>query len=400
MIQNSLVKYIREQLRAGYDTSSIKAYLLRYGYSEGQINEAFQYAYPPSAVKHIIHLSKTTVVVVIALICSLLLIAGGIYTFISRPRALLDVEVSLGSDSIRFGEDLGFTVTVSNLGSGSRFDVNLRYEVYDLRDNVMKFEEETMAVETKASKSVSMRLGDLQPGSYYLRVTALYKDKSAKASGSFKVLESLPTSPTPVTPTPISPTPTTPQEQCPVSCDDNNKCTNDYCSANTNFVCNHDKITPCCGNGICEDNEECAADCETGGTQTDFGDKPVWEVIDIIGEMASRDKNGAVEECKGISQLSFRYDCWGKVAIASNDNTVCDNIADESYKDTCEKDFATTLRNSEVCAEVVKESKRDQCYMDFATKGDYTVCDMIVNKYYQLSCESLRKLSEVEITSQ
>jgi hypothetical protein len=34
-------------------------------------------------------------------------------------------------------------------------------------------------------------------------------------------------------------------ENCPISCDDNNPCTRDYCSEATNFRCRHDPIIPC-----------------------------------------------------------------------------------------------------------------------------------------------------------
>ncbi len=52
--------------------------------------------------------------------------------------------------------------------------------------------------------------------------------------------------------------------QCPASCDDDDRCTEDYCSNSTGFACTHDTIVPCCGNNICEENENhssCAADC-------------------------------------------------------------------------------------------------------------------------------------------
>ncbi|MEM3399591.1 MAG: hypothetical protein QXP42_02050 [Candidatus Micrarchaeia archaeon] len=76
--------------------------------------------------------------------------------------------------------------------------------------------------------------------------------------------------------------------QCPASCDDANPCTTDYCSEQTGYLCMHQKIDgqqpgcsgklegepcrrrtcsegtctieeikPCCGNGICESNEDC-----------------------------------------------------------------------------------------------------------------------------------------------
>jgi len=52
---------------------------------------------------------------------------------------------------------------------------------------------------------------------------------------------------------------------CPASCDDSNACTNDSCSINTNFQCKHDFVYPCCGNNVCDHNEDinniCPQDC-------------------------------------------------------------------------------------------------------------------------------------------
>jgi len=50
-------------------------------------------------------------------------------------------------------------------------------------------------------------------------------------------------------------------KECPISCDDNNPCTRDYCSAATNYECKHEPIVPCCGNGVCEMGESCET-CE------------------------------------------------------------------------------------------------------------------------------------------
>jgi hypothetical protein len=49
---------------------------------------------------------------------------------------------------------------------------------------------------------------------------------------------------------------------CPVSCDDKNACTNDSCSVDTNFDCAHAAVSPCCGNGICENSEDAANECD------------------------------------------------------------------------------------------------------------------------------------------
>lgn len=51
------------------------------------------------------------------------------------------------------------------------------------------------------------------------------------------------------------------ERECPDSCDDGDPCTSDHCSQATNFECRHDEITPCCGNGECEESEEIANEC-------------------------------------------------------------------------------------------------------------------------------------------
>jgi hypothetical protein len=59
------------------------------------------------------------------------------------------------------------------------------------------------------------------------------------------------------------------EKECPESCNDDNPCTRDYCSLQTNFECKHTGTKPCCGNGECEESEdlanECPEDCEIIG---------------------------------------------------------------------------------------------------------------------------------------
>jgi len=54
---------------------------------------------------------------------------------------------------------------------------------------------------------------------------------------------------------------------CPASCDDGNPCTNNTCSADSNFQCTSAVIPECCGNDVCEQSEDlnniCPADCKT-----------------------------------------------------------------------------------------------------------------------------------------
>ena len=393
MVQDSLVRYIREQIRAGYDIGTIKNYLIKYGYPESRVNEAMQYAYPPSEVKHVVHLSKTTVALAVAVICTLLLAAIGIFYFNSSPSKLLDVSTSLLSNSINPGDNLQFTVELSNLGKAKRYDVMLRYEVRNQRDELLTFKEETIAVETKASTSVSIILGNAEPGNYYLKAIASYGDEKATATSSFSIN---------AVQQQAAPEPAPAARSCPFSCNDNNQCTNDYCSEATNYECGHDNVIPCCGNGACEIGETyqtCISDCAAPASVDIFEGKPIWEKIDIIKGIAKNDKQKALGYCNDIEQTGYNYDCLTGVAASANDDNVCNDIADESYKDNCYKTTATANMRSDVCAKVVKDSKRDQCYMDFATKGDYSICNKLVNKYLAQSCDSLRKLSEMNAPS-
>ncbi|MEA2036214.1 MAG: hypothetical protein U9O94_01800 [Nanoarchaeota archaeon] len=405
MTSQSLIKYIKQEISTGYDINTIKKYLLNYGYTESQINTAVDSLYP-NEVKHIIHPSKTTIALVVAIIFSLALLSTAFFIFTDStktPSQLLDLRITNIPPQIYQGQQLHFTIEVFNLGKAQRFDVPLRYEIYNLKDELITFKEETIALETKASSSITIDVSNIKTGSYYLKTTAMYAGKMAKATSSFKIIKETPQTETPVeTPPQTTPPtqPTTPTTRtCPSSCDDRNECTNDYCDVSTDFICKHDTTYPCCGNNICEDDENyenCLSDCPAPLDKVDslFQGKTVWEKVDIITEIAKSDKKAALEYCKEIEQTTYKYKCFTNVGISSKDENTCDKIEDEPSKDNCFKDVAKGTQSSDVCSKIGKDSKRDQCYMNFVTKGDYTLCSNLINKYLKQSCESLKKLSE------
>ncbi len=396
MPQSSIVKYIREQIKAGYDVKTIKKYLLKYGYTEARINEALK-AIHSREVKHIIHPSKTTIALVIAVIFSLAFLSLAIFIFLipeKAPSKLLDVRINHILPAVKQDETLQFTIEIFNLGKAKRYDVPIKYEIYNLKDELITFKEETLALETRASSSVNIKLSNIKPGSYYLKATAFYNQETAKATSSFKVIKK---DITPATKPPTSKQ--EPRKRCPSSCNDNNECTNDYCSETTNYQCKNDVIFPCCGNNICEDNENyenCIPDCPPPRDKVDsiLEGKTIWERLDIIKGIANSDKKKALEYCKEIEQIKFRYECFTNIGVSSEDEDICLEIEDDPSKNDCYKEIAKEIQNSDVCSKITKDSKRDQCYTDFVTKGDYTVCDKLINKYIKRGCESLKKLSE------
>ncbi len=393
MVSQNLINYIRQQLSQGYSIKSIERYLLDYGYTQEQINEALRYI-PQIEIKHTLHLSKTTTALVIAVICSGLLISGAILFLLTRekmPSKLLDINIQLEKTQIVKGEDLTFTLILSNLGKAKKYDVTLSYEVLNKKSELIITKEETLAIENSKILEITMPIPEsTELGSYYIRVKAIYDGKIARASASFNII-----------PKQEEPKQSETKKICPVSCDDNNPCTNDYCSESTNYECRHSPIQPCCGNNICEEGEnyeDCIQDCPPPPEkeQSFVSEKPIWEKLDLIENIAKREKEKALSYCNQIEQLVFKYRCLTKVAIASKDEEVCSVIEDDSYKDTCYKDFATKNKQKTVCEKIIKDSKRDQCYMDFVVNEDYSVCDKLVNKYLRQSCNSLKKISSIQ----
>ena len=52
--------------------------------------------------------------------------------------------------------------------------------------------------------------------------------------------------------------------ECKTECDDYDPCTKDECNSDTDYYCKHTGISPCCGNGLCEETEKCGkcfSDC-------------------------------------------------------------------------------------------------------------------------------------------
>lgn len=403
MVDQRLAAYINEQLKEGYSISAIKGYLIKYGYSPQQIDEAIDQAYKPT-VKHVIHLSKTALIAVIVIVFGLAAIGTAIFTLIPKaPAQLLDLKIDVAKPAVEPGDELEFKIELVNLGSRKRYDISLRHSVSDSGNEIIATKEETIALETRASAASGIRIpDDAKPGSYLLKTIASYGDKTARATDSFKVYKEE-----------IEPTcfdniqnqgeegidcgaPCEACKECPASCDDSNKCTEDYCSAATGYGCKYDEIIPCCGNLKCESgeaNENCASDCE----KEEPGGEPAgmpWKQADEAKELAARDEGGAVELCKGIGFETQKDQCFYNIGEATKKEGYCGMINDERTKDKCYSKVAELNNNDALCEKIARDSRKDSCYMNFVLKGDYSVCGKLNNRYLKQSCESLRDLGE------
>ncbi|MBI2576789.1 hypothetical protein HYV84_06240 [Candidatus Woesearchaeota archaeon] len=392
---SSLVNYVKTQFAAGYSNEQLKAYLLQYHYTPAQIEDAFHEAsLQAREQKTIARPSKEKIAIAVAVGLSVLLIAGfGIYHFsgkkiIAEPVSL---SVSLEKTSYKPGEQVSFSLAFD--GGAPEDPASLMYEIKNIQDEVVgsQADEASLKGGLAGRKSIPLK-NDLAGGRYYLKVSLSAGGQSISKTASFQVEEK------PTLPTATSLTPRTAQ-QCPPTCDDNNACTKDTCGAETNFACAHETLSPCCGDGTCQSSEDyrtCLADCtppDAAGGDDLFRGKSIFETIDTIREVAKSDYSRAVSYCQGIEVLSYQHRCLEGVAAGSGNKEACEQILDQGAKDDCYFSFATQLVKSEECAPITRESRRDQCYMEFVMKGDYTVCNNIINKYLKQSCDSMKQLS-------
>jgi hypothetical protein len=158
--------------------------------------------------------------------------------------------------------------------------------------------------------------------------------------------------------------------ECPESCDDDNKCTDDRCSASTGYQCVHDVISPCCGNGECETGEDyisCPFDCEavTIEIPSSTPSMGIGDIRDNVRALSNTPSNAA-DFCKRLDTAKHRDLCYNELAEITEENIYCDPIS--------------------------SDATRDNCYTYFALNGDYSVCNQIINKYLKESCIALSSI--------
>jgi len=417
MADPRLVSYLREQLRAGYDLNTLRNHLIQHGYDTASVDSAINSIYNIPAhsvsearVKHEIHLSKTTMMVIAAVVVILISSVGGFLFFTKSPSSLLDLSIEIIDNAVKPGNDLQFNFEIVNLGAAKRYDVFLEYKILKQEQEITS-KEETIAVETRTSARSRIRIPEnLEPGNYILRATAKYDGKVAIASESFKVFEQT------VEATCFDNIKNQDEEEidcggvcdackkCPASCNDNNKCTEDYCSKQTGFECRNDPITPCCGNNRCESGEEgtCLADCPVEQPvipippvdQGELSGLSTWEKLEEIKKLAETNPEKAAGLCLEIENPSHKDKCFTNIAEVTLSQSACEQIESSRSKDQCLSAVADKLNDYSICEKISIDDRKDSCYMNFVMRGNYELCDKLFNEYLKESCSVLKNIQE------
>jgi len=369
MVNKSLVKYIKEQIKSGHDTESIRGVLLKNGYPAVEVDEAIRYVYSPE-VRHVIHFSPTTMISIVAVFIGIVVVSLVLFNLISSnvPSMLLDLNLEGIKTTAKVGEDINFIAEIDNLGSAKRYDVNLRYEVINLEtNNVLTFKEETRAIETKGSKSVRLGIpSDAAIGDYILRAIATYNSQKAVATLPIKILE--------------EDTEEITELEEPVVVEEPEE------------VSEESKEDP-----VEEPPEDQEEEKETAGNDA----LTTYEALEKVESIAKQNRREAENICTEL-QLQISKDlCFNKMGEVLGDRTYCGRINDERTEDVCLSNVAKITDNNVICEDISKDSRKDSCYMNFVLppKHDYSVCGKVTNQYLRQSCDSLRQLNELNITN-
>ena len=405
MAKKSLIDYVRSQLQKGYSNNTIRDVMLKYGYTSKEIDDAIKSS-QGLTIRHEIHLSNTTIIAIVLVIASII---SGILFFHYKPTAakpvskLLDLNLEPLQTTAEPGEMISFLKEISNLGSSTRYDVVIRQEIIEENTNrVITQKIETRAIETFGSSKTQILIPvDTRPGSYILRAIVEYDSKKAVATLPVKIM-----------PTSIKATCfdgiknqdetnadcggiCKPCEQQDVVCDDNNPCTNDVVE---NKECSNVPIVPCCGNNICEEQENCEQDCRK---VPQFSELPSTETIDEIKDLARSEPAKALQQCNQLEIPDFKDTCISNIAEVQSNKNYCLQIKNERIKDLCYLNTAKSSNDNSICQDITSDARRDSCYMTFVLDNkDYSVCDRITNSNLRYSCESLRQLYELNQQSQ
>lgn len=400
MAKKRLVNYIKSQLQEGYNISAIKDYLLRYGYSSKDVDDAINSIYKPT-IRHEIHLSFTTVLTIILILAS---VAGITLFFYFNPQKtatkLLDLNLEPIVTTVQPGENVIFLKELSNLGSSERYDVIIKQEIIDQRTNrIVTQKIETRAIETFGSTQTRILVPqDSKPGDYILRTIVEYDNKRAIATLPVKIV--------------VFAKETCfdgiknqnedgvdcggickPCETQNFECNDNNPCTNDFVE---DEVCVNKPIVPCCGNNICEEQEQSSCDLDCQIVSKKPSDLMSSESLEEIKELAKVDPSKALQQCNKFEVPDLRDTCIANIGEAQRNKNYCLQISNERIRDLCYKNIAEATNDNSICEEISTDGRKDSCYMTFVLDNkDYSVCGKITNTQLRQSCESLRQLNEL-----
>ena len=137
--------------------------------------------------------------------------------------------------------------------------------------------------------------------------------------------------------------------RCPASCNDNNFCTTETCSKDTNYKCKIEPIPNCCGNKSCEIGETydtCIIDCPT----CEDNDKCTKNYFDYNKQKCTNLPILDVICCgNGICETEETYQSCARDCINCDDDNKCTRDSYDYHKQACLNKIITPCCGNNIC---------------------------------------------------
>ncbi|MGE0793158.1 MAG: hypothetical protein AB7V77_03205 [Candidatus Woesearchaeota archaeon] len=335
---NDLQNYVYTYLNQGYTPEQLYSFLLSKGYKKQELISVFknvdnQYynGQMPLEVIHKHDVSSGAVIKIGVALMLMFFIGTGFFFWVQNLNEgglgkLLDVTIKDITENVNPSENLQFTVMVTNMGRPGNVDVYFNYILRTEYGQLIKKETDTRAFDTTLSYVKEVRIpGDLSSGTYEMEVLATYDRQTAGHKFYFNVgnVSVVEDEPTP-TPAATEVEPTPAPTPAPV-------------------------VT-----------------------------KPAATEVVIKGESDEQlfsmaidadDKSSSIGYCEKIKFDYLHRECLNQVALLYNDEGVC---------------------------QYVEENNRDMCYLGLIVDGKYALCSLVKDDVSVNICNQYESLQLAE----
>jgi len=319
-VREQLAAYLRTYLAQGYQAEQLRPFLLQQGYPKRDVDAALAATTGQHVVRHEVHLPMATILKVFLV---LLVLGGAFYGFShlfggnGAPSSgnggtkLLDVTLTLDSVSAKPGDKVRAEASATNLGSASKYDVTLEYQLLDEYGSVAWSEEKTKAIATSMTDSQSVPIPVEASGKYTVKVIATYGGSSPATASQQLSIQALGSSGTTV-----------------------NKTGNDENGTPTESTLTEIIV-------VSGEDQESVTDQAIAAART--GDSTKAEAI-----------------CKGIENQARRDSCLGTIVLTDKKASHCDEISGVEERETCLMPFIMEGDYS-LCPKLVTQERKDLC---------------------------------------
>ncbi len=335
---SSIIKYIKTQLKQGYDATAVREYLLQHGYNVNQVDNAFDIIYHPvqkqgqehkeQKIVHEHHLATSTVLKIVAVFFGIAIILGGGYfgfdLLTSKNDKLLDLIVKPIDIEVYPGEELHYSVDLFNLGnSKDPFDVVLTFRILDSNNDIISEQESSLALSTTTRFEESIRISSrVLPGQYKLKAFARYNDEIATSSFTFSILSEG------------------------------------------------------------EEKQETPVDILLDDEQ---------EEQPMLPSRPEREKSIDRRELRKDIAFATILDRAREVSRQSKESgmAICNQIDDPLRRDVCYREIVDEIQDSDICLSIIDDELRDDCLLQFVIRNNFNDCDKLVLKENKDYCNTL-----------